>query len=101
MTDHKNVLLDLESKLQAKLDKIHADFAITANADSSERAMERENDEVLNQLEHQVAQELQQVRGALQALASGRYGYCVKCGEAISDQRLTTLPYTQNCQHCA
>lgn len=101
MTDPKNRLLELEQQLQAKLDKLHADFAAKADADSSEQAQERENDEVLNQLEHQTAQRLQQVRTALQAIAAGSYGRCTSCGGAISSERLTLLPYTLQCQHCA
>lgn len=101
MTDHKSVLLELERQLQHKLDRLHADFGVTANPDSSERALERENDEVLNQLERQTAQELQQVRNALQALAGGSYGSCIDCGEPIQPERLTLLPYTLQCQHCA
>lgn len=101
MTDHKSVLLESERQLQHKLDKIHADFGVTASANSSERALERENDEVLNQLERQTAQELQQVRNALQALADGSYGSCIECGEPIQPERLTLLPYALQCQHCA
>ena len=101
MTDYKSVLLASERQLQHKLDKLHADFGITANANSSERALERENDEVLDQLERQTAQELQQVRNALQAIAVGSYGICIDCGEKIQTERLDLLPYSLQCQHCA
>lgn len=101
MTDHKSVLFELERQLQHKLDQIHADFGLTADADSSERAVQRENDEVLNQLESQIAMELQQVRSALQAVANGSYGQCRSCGAAIPAGRLALLPYTLYCQHCA
>ncbi len=101
MTDHQTLLLALEHQLQHKLDQIHADFGITADADAAERAVQRENDEVLNQLEHQTAMELQQVRSALQAVADGSYGRCSRCGHAISAGRLTVLPYTLHCQQCA
>jgi RNA polymerase-binding transcription factor DksA len=101
MIDPKLTLLALEQQLQHKLTKIHADFAVTANADSNERAVERENDEVLDQLEKQLSLQLQQVHTALQAIADGSYGRCSSCGHAISTERLTVLPYTLHCQQCA
>ncbi len=63
MIDPKLTLLALEQQLQHKLTKIHADFAVTANADSNERAVERENDEVLEQLE----------KTAISAITTGSY----------------------------
>lgn len=101
MTSPKTALLALEHQLQQRLNKLHADFATKANADSAEQAQERENDQVLDQLERQIAAELQQLHGALRAIESGQYGRCTQCGEPIQQQRLTALPYTLVCQHCA
>ena len=45
--------------------------------------------------------ELQKISGALQRIASGRYGYCVKCGEDIIIKRLQLDPAVLLCIGCA
>ena len=39
--------------------------------------------------------------GALDRLASGRYGMCRRCGRPIGDERLQALPTTETCITCA
>ncbi len=37
---------------------------------------------------------------SLRAIEKGTYGACDMCGELISKQRLTVLPFAKNCIHC-
>jgi len=45
--------------------------------------------------------ELRMVEAALERIAAGEYGHCVRCGEAIAEGRLDLLPHTPFCQRCA
>lgn len=45
--------------------------------------------------------ELLRIRGALQRLAAGDFGYCVKCDEPINKKRLTLEPAIPTCIGCA
>ncbi|MHB1139629.1 MAG: TraR/DksA family transcriptional regulator [Microthrixaceae bacterium] len=42
-----------------------------------------------------------EIQQALQSLATGDYGRCDDCGEAISAERLEALPGTTRCRDCA
>ncbi|WP_440877565.1 TraR/DksA family transcriptional regulator [Thalassotalea sp. PLHSN55] len=88
-------------ELQKRVDSIHQDFANGRNADWSEQARERENDEVLNALESEAKVEIQQLSNAITLIESGHYGICQTCGEAIAKQRLAVQPAAIKCINCA
>ncbi len=44
--------------------------------------------------------ELQQIDDAISRIASGSYGICKECGEAIRKDRLKALPYATLCLKC-
>jgi DnaK suppressor protein len=44
--------------------------------------------------------ELAQIDDALERIASGAYGSCVRCGGAIGHQRLRAVPETPYCLAC-
>ena len=44
--------------------------------------------------------ELQGIQAALARIASGTYGLCVNCGEAIGFQRLRAWPLANRCVEC-
>lgn len=48
----------------------------------------------------QETRELAQVEAALDRIASGTYGVCTSCGEAIAVERLQASPAAANCIHC-
>lgn len=105
--EFKDIRLKLEAKrveLEERLSGIardirHEDRDI--ELDSQERAIEVENEEVLNALGESGQEELQAVMQALSRLDQGNYGICSQCGEAISMTRLEALPYTAVCINCA
>lgn len=45
--------------------------------------------------------QLQRIEAALQRIADESYGYCLNCGEAIPEKRLTFNPTVLNCVDCA
>jgi len=97
-----------ETQLRARLTELHAHLhAIegaldeTPDKDVEERAVERENDEVLESLGNAELLEFRMIEAALQRVTEGEYGYCVDCGDKISEERLDVLPAAPKCQKCA
>ncbi|NQY37139.1 MAG: TraR/DksA C4-type zinc finger protein [Alteromonadaceae bacterium] len=102
MTEHlKTKFTQRIIELQQRVTSIHQDFASGRNADWSEQAGERENDEVLNALESEAKNEIHQLSNAISRIDSGNYGFCLNCGEKIAEQRLAVQPAALKCIQCA
>jgi RNA polymerase-binding transcription factor DksA len=113
----KQSLVELKAQLTERLEKIKKDIYAREeplervrqrlqqreplDPDFEEQAVEQENYEVLQQLYRDGEQELTSVESALTRIEKGSYGYCAKCAELISIERLYALPYTQYCRNCA
>jgi DnaK suppressor protein len=86
-----------ESRVRADLkhetDPLSADFA--------DQAVQRGNDAVLSAIGSSAADELRRIDIALQRIAESRYDVCAVCGGAIALERLTVVPYTDQCATCA
>jgi RNA polymerase-binding transcription factor DksA len=98
---YKAILLQRQQYLQTRLEKIEHDFEQPRNRDDDDRAVERNNDEVLDELGEAGQTELLAIDAALHRVKERTFGICVKCGSAISDQRLDVVPHTPFCQSCA
>ncbi|MBU0654276.1 MAG: TraR/DksA family transcriptional regulator [Gammaproteobacteria bacterium] len=94
-------LIDLEKALGARLVGVTRDLASTHSADSAEQVTERENEDVLRNLQEETRLELKQVRSAIKRIEAGEYGICSNCGAEISAGRLAALPYATLCISCA
>ncbi len=97
----KEALLSLQKELSERLENLQADLMKPHSADSSEQVVERENDEVVEQLAHETEEELIQVKRSLIRIENGNYGVCEACGEDIAPARLQSLPYVTKCVRCA
>ncbi len=102
MSNEKQAQLQqLETTLNNRLEGLTRDLTSQHSADSAEQVTERENEDVLRNLQEETRLELQQVRAALKRLESGDYGVCSNCGNEINPARLAALPYATLCIHCA
>ena len=45
--------------------------------------------------------EVRMIEAALDRIEEGSYGFCVRCGEPIGDERLDVVPATPFCRDCA
>ncbi|HSW14083.1 MAG TPA: TraR/DksA C4-type zinc finger protein [Solimonas sp.] len=70
-------------------------------ADSTERATQRENDEVVDQLERRTRDEMEQVERALARLSVVGGERCERCERPIGARRLAALPEATLCRDCA
>ena len=89
------------AELQARLLGIETELDSHNSKDWEELAVEREEDEVLEGMGQAGLAEIETIRAALNRIGEGTYGYCVRCGEPISEERLDVLPATPFCRNCA
>ncbi|GAA5049254.1 hypothetical protein GCM10023208_07350 [Erythrobacter westpacificensis] len=89
------------SELESRLERIERDLDEPHDPDSSERAVQMEDDESLEAQARLVTREITSTKRALDRIEKGEYGYCVECGEEISDGRLEARPESALCINCA
>jgi len=70
-------------------------------ADSSDQAIQLQNDETLEVIGEAATVEIRAIDEALEQLNLGRYGACKDCGESIPVERLRAIPYAVRCANCA
>lgn len=87
--------------LNARLREIDTELEGHASPDWEEMAIERETDEVLEDLGLSAQQEIRMIEAALKRIAADDYGFCVTCGSAVSEERLNLVPATPFCRNCA
>ena len=68
------------------------DFADIAGDDIDRKMLEAKGTVELNRLKS--------IEATLTRIQQGKYGYCVKCGQAIPQDRLEALPYALMCIAC-
>ena len=104
MSNYQELRATLQNKLEqlhSRVGKIERDLRQTPEADSEERALGRENDEVLERLDESGREELQLLQAAITRIDAGTYGACTQCSKQIAPQRLAALPYALTCIACA
>jgi DnaK suppressor protein len=89
------------AELEARAERIAEDLAEPLNPDSSEQAVEMEDDASLEGQGALVAREIASVKRALARIQDGTYGECVRCGEEIAPARLEARPEAALCIDCA
>lgn len=99
----KSLLLSRRATLQQRQERIEHDLQRRFDplvADSSDRAIQLQNDEALQVIGDATREELVQLDEALQRLERGLYGVCKVCGGNIEPQRLEAL-HAVTCAACA
>lgn len=97
----KQALMARLGELDTRLHEIEDELDNPMSKDWEEAAVEREGDEVLEQLGQSGQDEILRIRAALKRIRDGEYGICVRCGDDISPERLDVLPDTPLCKNCA
>ncbi|MCB1444681.1 MAG: TraR/DksA family transcriptional regulator [Rhizobiaceae bacterium] len=93
-------LLARQAELRNRLTRIEDELDEPVSIDSDERAVERQDDEVLEAMGEAGLSELRGIEAALERIAHGRYGICARCGEDIAEARLEAVPHAALCQAC-
>lgn len=98
---YRDILETRMQELQSRLEEIDSTLDSADTRDWEELATERESDEVLETMGLQGQAEINAIEAALARMDTGEYGYCVRCGEEIAEERLDLVPYTPFCRECA
>lgn len=104
MTDLTTAKTRLESQLadlETRLAHIDTDLAEPLEADSSERAVQMEDDESLEGQAAVLARRVSATKRALLRVEDGSYGECLECGADIAPGRLEARPESVLCIACA
>jgi RNA polymerase-binding transcription factor DksA len=89
------------AELQERLQEIDETLDSHQSRDWEELATEREGDEVLERMGSSGQAEIAKIKAALVRADDGEFGFCVSCGDEISEERLDVVPYTPFCHACA
>lgn len=101
-TDAARARLEAQlAELEGRLERIAADLAEPLAADSSEQAVETEDDAALEGQAALITREIASIRRALERIDEGTYGECVQCGTEIAEGRLDARPEAALCIECA
>ncbi|MGR8921194.1 MAG: TraR/DksA family transcriptional regulator [Gammaproteobacteria bacterium] len=100
-SDMQDRLETLQAELGERRERLAQHGRDGVPADFEEQATARENDDVVTSLSLQIDGELRQVAAALERIARGEFGRCLRCGGAIEPARIDALPYTEVCSNCA
>ncbi len=101
VAEREKQLRDRMAYLLANMEKIEAELDHPLDKDGEDAAIDIEDDEVLEDLGNADKLEVRQIEAALKRIEDGEYGYCVDCGDKISEERLDLLPQTPFCAKCA
>lgn len=88
-------------ELSRRISAVQSELDQPPDADSEERASEREGDEVLEGLGSAGLAEIRMIQAALERIANGTFGTCVACGDDIAEERLEAVPHASRCRRCA
>jgi RNA polymerase-binding transcription factor DksA len=88
-------------ELRARIARIEGELEQPVSDSFAEQAVEREEEEVLEDLGAAGVQEIRMIEAALDRIENGSYGTCVRCGDPIGEERLDVLPATPLCRDCA
>ena len=102
--DYENRLHVLRDEMTSRINAINKDAhhrEQPVEKDFSEQVTQRENDDVLNALDHEAKTIVQQIDKALLSIKENTYGVCKKCGNPIAEKRLEAVPYVTLCIDCA
>lgn len=98
---YRSVLETRLDELKARLHEIDETLDSHQSRDWEELATEREGDEVLERMGSSGQAEIATITAALARMDDGEFGYCVSCGDEISEERLDVVPHTPFCRNCA
>ncbi|PJI09907.1 MULTISPECIES: TraR/DksA C4-type zinc finger protein [Clostridium] len=88
----KNETIDSKSEIASELsfyDNHPSDLASEFNDIARGMAFRKNEEDLLNK-----------INGALERIENNEYGVCQICGKPISEERLSFVPYAENCINC-
>lgn len=97
-------LLRRRQELAVRQARVERDLRRTAEplvADFPDRAIQTQNDAVLEEIDDAALAEIAEIDAALTQLEEGRYGICRLCHTPIDPRRLAAVPHAVTCVPCS
>lgn len=100
ITHHEQQLLTLKAEYEQRIHKLsdhlqHPQDELGQHWD--DQAVKTTENDMRKHLLVEAEQGLMLVNAALRRIEEGEYGICRECGEPISENRLTAVPYASEC----
>ncbi len=99
--EFRQALNSEKQRLEQLLERIKANRTQPPEHDSSERAVQLQNQEVVDALGNDARADLKNINAALARIDAKQYGSCDECGNAIQRARLRAYPLAAKCIECA
>src|SRR3989344_1773894 len=109
----KQILSDIEMHLRAEKERVNGQIVdltaqdpfadterLSDNAASDTEANEEINHERYQALLEELKLKLTAIESALERIAKGNYGYCLRCKKMIDTDRLAAIPTATLCMSC-
>jgi DnaK suppressor protein len=97
LEERRDALMQLREEQRVEREGLQEQVA----QDAGDHAVREEGIDLLDHLDEGERHELRMIDAALMLVASGSYGTCVECSQAIEPARLQAVPYTLRCIECA
>jgi DnaK suppressor protein len=100
---YRRLLIEKKSGLMSELAKTkNAEEETTEEStqDIADKAVSSYTREFLYSLNDTERNTIQQIDQALARIEEGTYGFCLNCGNAMNEKRLTAIPWSRHCVDC-
>lgn len=96
----KKALIQRKNELENELSDLQSKMRDEVTQDPADQAAQAEMESLQNSLQNNELAEYKMIVKALDMIANGTYGYCVDCGQPISEKRLLSFPNASRCIVC-
>ncbi len=97
----KDKLLERRAQMMKELSSSSSEKVSDGQVqDSGDEALSLSMEKLKTSLEQTEIDELKSIDDALSRLKKDEYGFCIDCGNTISDRRLDNSPYAARCIVC-
>ena len=106
----KKKLEYFKKKLETRQQELHRTVTRTeqdgrtadeeSTQDIADKAVSSYTREFLYSLNDSERNTIQQIDQALSRIDDGTYGFCLNCGNPMSEKRLTAIPWSRHCVDC-
>ena len=100
---YRRLLVDKKTSLVSELAKTkNAEEETTEEStqDIADKAVSSYTRGFLYSLNDTERNTIQQINAALARIEDGTFGFCLNCGNAMAEKRLTAIPWSRHCVDC-
>jgi RNA polymerase-binding protein DksA len=100
----EELLVSMRNELLEKLTEDNSDFREMVNSMGIKDSIDVAADDIafkkMEAINKHEANRLRSIENAIARIHNGKYGYCLRCGKKIPEERLRAIPYAVLCIDC-